>query len=182
MGSLTRKIWLIVYYVIGTRFPTQPMPGYKIGYALRRFLISRIAESCGKDIIVKQACYIGAGIGLRIGNRAQLGHNARFGREVTIGDDVLMGPDVVIMTDTHAFEELEVPINKQGKLETQPVVIGNDVWLGTRVIIMPGVTIGDKSVIGSGSIVTKNIPPHSIAVGNPARVIRMRGEKTKLTN
>jgi maltose O-acetyltransferase len=79
------------------------------------------------------------------------------------------------MTNAHAFDDVDVPINQQGNLETREVVIGDDVWIGTRVIIMPGVTIGSGSVIGAGSIVTKDIPGMSIAVGNPARVIRNRG-------
>ena len=126
---------------------------------------------------MKQNCYVGQGNGLRIGHRSQLGHNARIDQHVTIGDDVVMGPDVVIMTNHHAFDNLDLSINQQGKLPIKPVVIGNDVWIGTRAIIMPGVNIGDQAVVGAGSVVTGDVPARSIVGGAPARFIRMRGEK-----
>ncbi|MFQ5468941.1 MAG: acyltransferase, partial [Gammaproteobacteria bacterium] len=115
-----KKIYLIIYYLLGVRFPTQPVPGYKIGYKLRRILIQHIAEECGRDIVVKQGCYVGSGVGLRIGDRSQLGHNAKIGQFVTIGDDVVMGPDVVIMANSHAFDNLDIPINQQGALPVRP--------------------------------------------------------------
>lgn len=175
---ILKQISLLIYYSIGRFFPTQPVPGYKIGYWLRRILIKRIAKQVGKDVIIKQNAYIGNGEGLFIGDRSQIGQSSRIGKNVKIGDDVIMGPDVVIMTDSHAFEDIDIPINKQGKLETKNVIVGNDVWIGTRVIIMPGVKIGDKAVIGAGSVVTKDIPERSVAAGVPARVIRKRGEKS----
>jgi maltose O-acetyltransferase len=88
-----------------------------------------------------------------------------------------MGPDVVIMTNTHAFERLDIPINQQGNLPLKPVVIGDDVWIGTRVVILPGINVGDKAVIGANSVVTKDVPSGAIVAGSPARNIRMRGER-----
>lgn len=177
MKGLLKPLCLFLFYTLGRCFPMQPMPFYQEGYWLRAALLKVIAESCGKDVIVKSNCYIGGGVGLKVGDRSQLGENARIGRNVTLGRDVVMGPDVVIMTNAHAFERLDVPVNQQGSLPEQPVVIGNDVWIATRVIIMPGVTIGDQAVIGAGSIVTKDIPPKAVAVGNPAKVIRYRGDR-----
>ncbi len=176
---IVKKACLIVYYSIGIRFPTQPVPGYRLGYALRRLLIRCIVEQAGEGIIVKQRSYIGKGRGLKIGNRSQLGHNSMIGPYVTIGDDVVMGPDVVIMTESHAFDRLDIPINRQGKLPTRPVVIGHDVWLGTRSIILPGVTIGDQAIVGAGAVVTHDVPPRAIVGGVPARVIRMRGGRMR---
>lgn len=118
-------------------------------------------------MIVKQHCYFGRGTGLRVGHRSQLGDNAQIGPHVTIKDDMIMGPDVVIMTTSHAFEDPRVPINLQGTMEVRPVVIGNDVWICTRVIILPGVTIGDGAVIGAGSVVTGDVPPLAIMGGYP---------------
>jgi maltose O-acetyltransferase len=152
------------------------MPSWKIGYVFRRFLAKQIFASCGDGVIIKQHAYFGDGRTLRVGHRAQIGTNSRIDHDVTIGDDVLMGPDVVMISGGHAFETPDIPINQQGSVERRPIIIGNDVWIGTRVIIMPGVKIGDGSVIGAGSIVTKDVPPYSVAVGAPAKVIRIRGQ------
>ncbi len=89
--------------------------------------------------------------------------------KVAIGDQVMLGPNVNLFTAGHPLHH--VP-RSQGIEYAFPIVIGNYVWIGGGVIVTPGVTIGDKSVIGAGSVVTRDIPPNSIAVGNPCRVIR----------
>ena len=178
MKTAIKKACLVIYYSIAVHFPTQPMAGYRLGYALRRFLLKYIAEACGRDVVVKKGCYFGSGIGLRVGDRSQLGQNAMIGRCVTLGDDVLMGPDVVIMTDAHNFDDLTKPINQQGNVGVRPVVIGDDVWIGTRAIIMPGTTVGSKAVIGAGTIVTHDVPGGAIVAGVPGKVLRYRGERT----
>lgn len=171
----------VLYYGIARRFPTQPVPLWRVGYALRRILVGWMVSACGKHVIVKQNAYIGRGRGLVLGDHAQLGENCRIGPFVTIGAEVVMGPDVVIMTTAHAFEDPRTPIRLQGDLAIRPVVIGADAWIGTRVVILPGVTIGKGAVIGAGSVVTRDIPPMSIAAGNPARVIRQRGDRIEVT-
>jgi maltose O-acetyltransferase len=175
MSNLSRKVSLLLYYAFAQHFPTQPMPTWRFGYALRRFLAKRILEYCGEGVIVKQHAYFGDGRQIRVGDRSQIGANSRIDHEVTLGNDVVMGPDVVIMTNAHAFEDPTIPINQQGALPKRPIRIGNDVWIGTRVVILPGVTIGDGSVIGANSVVTRDIAPYSIVVGSPAKVIRKRG-------
>lgn len=178
MIKKTKKIIsLLLYYSIATHLPTQPMPGYRIAYYFRRLLVKNIATHVGKDIIVKQHAYIGSGAGLSIGNRSQLGHNSRIGQHVTLGNDVVMGPDVIIMANAHAFEDPSIPINQQGALPISPVTIGDDVWIGTRAIILPGVNIGNHAIIGAGAVVTKNVPEKAIVGGNPAKIIRFRGER-----
>ncbi len=131
-------------------------------------------KKCGSDVIIKSRCYFGNGDRLSVGNRSQLGQNARIGGEVNIGDDVIMGPDVIIMAISHEFSNIDIPINKQGQAEDKEVIIGNDVWIGTRAIILPGVEIGDHSIIGAGSVVTKSFPPFSIIAGVPAKLIKVR--------
>lgn len=177
MQKLTKTIALAVYYVFAQHFPTQPMPGYQLGYALRRLLMKYILDECGCGIVVKQHCKIGSATGLKVGDRSQLGDNARIGQHVKLGCDVVMGPDVIIMANAHAFEDPSTPINKQGAQPINPVTVGDDVWLGTRAIILPGVTIGKGAIVAAGAIVTRDIPAFAIAGGNPARIIRYRGEK-----
>lgn len=179
IDGVKKVLFLFAYYLVAIRFPTQPVPGWRFGYWLRRRLMEGIAERCGRGVVVKQNAYVGSGRGLCIGNDSQLGDNCRIGPNVTIGDDVVMGPDVVIMTTSHAFEDPTQLVRRQGELPVRPVRIGNDVWIGTRVIILPGVAVGDGSVIGAGSVVTCNVPAFAIAAGNPARVLRRRGDRAR---
>ncbi|HBN08154.1 MAG TPA: acetyltransferase [Cyanobacteria bacterium UBA8530] len=177
MNKTTSFLATFCYYAFAQFLPTQPMPGWRFGYALRRFLSKFIFKRCGEGVIIKQQAYFGSGSELVVGDRSQIGHRARIDHDVTLGNDVVMGPEVVMMSAAHRFEERDVPINLQGSQERRPIVVGNDVWLGTRVIVLPGVKIGDGAVIGAGSVVTKDVPPYAIACGVPARVVRFRGEK-----
>jgi acetyltransferase-like isoleucine patch superfamily enzyme len=92
--------------------------------------------------------------------------------ELVIEDDVLIGPNVYIACDDHAFEDTAKPIIEQGRRGSKSVIIKRGAWLGARVVVLSGVTIGENAVIGAGSVVTRSIPPRRVAVGAPARVIR----------
>ena len=92
---------------------------------------------------------------------------------IYIGDCTMLGPNVVIATAGHPIEPT---LRSKGMQYNLPVRIGRNCWLGAGVIVMPGVTIGDNSVIGAGSVVTKDIPANVVAVGNPCRVLRPIGE------
>ena len=105
---------------------------------------------------------------------------------MTIGDDVNCGPNVTIVTPVHPLlpGERRLMLGPDGQAAhlcyARPVVIGNDVWLGANVVVTGGVTIGDGCVIGAGSVVTRDIPPFSLAAGVPCRVIRQITEKDSL--
>ena len=97
--------------------------------------------------------------------------------EITIGDGCMFAPNVVIATAGHPIDpELRAMVYQH----TQPVTIGNNVWVGAGAVILPGVTIGENTVIGAGSVVTKDIPANVVAVGNPCKVLREIGEYDKL--
>ena len=123
--------------------------------------------------------YFGTGKNIEMGDYSQLGINCKVEEDLVLGDYVLMGPDVVIFSSSHEYKNPDVPIMLQGGIERKPVVIGNDVWIGTRVIIMPGVHIGNHVIIGANSVVTHDIPDYSVAAGSPARVVRNRKEEVR---
>jgi acetyltransferase-like isoleucine patch superfamily enzyme len=97
-----------------------------------------------------------------------------LGGTITIEDDVLLGSAVHIYVNNHAFNDLSIPIIDQGHKPPSSVLIEQGAWIGAGAVILPGVGIGRNSVIGAGSVVTKSIPPMSVAAGNPAKVIRSR--------
>lgn len=102
------------------------------------------------------------------------GFDAWINGTCTIGHHVMMGKDVVILTRNHAFDRTDIPMMEQGFEEERPVEIGNDVWIGDRVIILPGVNVGDVGILAAGAIVTHDVPPYAIVAGVPAKIIKMR--------
>lgn len=122
---------------------------------------------------IESASNISIGDNTHITNRNFL--NAPGG--ISIGNDVLVGYESIITTSMRNYQDPNTPIRLQGST-TKPVKIGNDVWIGTRVIILPGVTIGDGAVVGSGAIVTKDVAPYTVVAGVPARIIGKRGDNT----
>lgn len=104
-----------------------------------------------------------------IGRRVFINAGCRFQDQggITIGDDCLIGHDAIIATLQHGMAP-----DRRADLIPAPVVLGRGVWLGARVTVLPGVTIGDHAVIGAGSVVTRDVPARTVAVGSPARVVR----------
>lgn len=113
------------------------------------------------------------GGGICIGSGSGLGVNCSVHGPLRIGDNVMMGPDVTILTQTHNIERTDIPMGQQG-MRVAEVVIGNDVWIGMRVVIMPGVKVGNGAVIGAGAVVTKDVPDFAVVGGVPAKIIKYR--------
>ncbi len=132
-------------------------------------------ESCGKGVNIESGAAFSPKVTL--GDYSGIGINAKIYGTCHIGRYVMMGTDVTIITRNHRFDRTDIPMMEQGFEEERPVYIGNDVWIGDRALILPGVHIGDGSIIAAGAVVTKDVPPYSIVAGVPARKIRDRFEK-----
>ena len=123
------------------------------------------------SVIESFACINNAVGDVIIGNYTRIGlHNTIIG-PVTIGHHVNLAQGITVTALNHKFENPDIRIDEQG-ISTKPVIIGNDIWVGANAVILPGVTIGDHSVIAAGAIVTKDVPPHSLVAGVPAKVIK----------
>jgi maltose O-acetyltransferase len=141
-----------------------------------RPLLEELLGHLGEGAFVKPPLFVDYGENISIGARSFANYNltALDVAPITIGEDCQLGPNVQLLTPTHPVD----PGPRRDKLEAaEPIVIGDNVWLGGGVIVCPGVTIGDNSVVGAGSVVTRDIPANVVAVGNPARVIRTIGER-----
>jgi maltose O-acetyltransferase len=138
---------------------------------LRRHLLEQLLGSVGQGTEIRPPLYVDYGSHITIGARsfANFGLVALDVAAITIGDDVQIGPNVQLLTPTHPVE----PGPRREKWEAaEPITIGDNVWLGGGVIVCPGVSIGENTVVGAGAVVTRDLPANVIAVGNPARVIR----------
>lgn len=169
MWTSRSKVLFLLYQLTGAWLPASRY--VKLAGIIRRFWAGRIAR-CGKNTNIERYAYFTPG--LTLGDRSGIGIRCEIYGEVTIGRDVMMGPEVVIYTSGHRFDRRDIPMMDQGSTDMRPVTIGNDVWIGRRAIIMPGVTIGDGCVIGAGAVVTKDVPPHCIVGGVPAKVLKSR--------
>jgi maltose O-acetyltransferase len=137
----------------------------------RRRILTELLGHYGEHSEVRPPFYCDYGHHIRIGARTfvNFGLVALDVAPITIGDDVQLGPNVQLLTPTHPVE----PEPRRAKWEAaEPIIIGDNVWLGGGVIVLPGVTIGENTVVGAGSVVTKDLPAGVVAVGNPARVVR----------
>lgn len=138
----------------------------------KREMLKAMLGHVGDDnIIINQPFYCDYGKQISVGKRFFANFNLTILDEapVTIGDDCFIGPNVGIYTACHSTD----PIERNSRKEwARPVTIGNNVWIGGGVTILPGVTIGDNVTIGAGSVVVNDIPSGTIAAGNPCKVIR----------
>lgn len=139
-----------------------------------RGILIDLLGTLGPDAHLNAPLFVDYGENLHIGARTFVNFNltALDVAAITIGEDCQIGPNVQLLTPTHPID----PEMRRDKLEAaEPITIEDNVWLGGGVIVCPGVTIGRNTVIGAGSVVTKDVPPNVVAVGNPARVIREIG-------
>ena len=139
---------------------------------LRNYFVRKYIKSAGKNMNIGRYCKIHKNT--TIGDHSGVGFGCEIPNGVTLGSHVMMGPDVLIFTQNHQTADTEIPMREQGMAPLKPVVIGDDVWIGARVCILPGVTIGQGAVIEACAVVSKDVPAYSVAVGNPARVVKKR--------
>ena len=152
---------------------------------------TRPSESQKREQILKnllaeigENCYIEPPLHANWGKYTHFGNNVYANLNLTlvddtdifVGDNVMFGPNVIIATAGHPVDP---PLREKVAQFNIPVRIGKNVWIGAGAIVLPGVTIGDHSVIGAGSVVTKDIPPNVVAVGNPCRVLREINDRDK---
>lgn len=169
---IKRKIGALVYYLVAKHLPPS-YSGIKLGQKrLRAFCGRLMLKSCGKDVNIEKGAYFSPKV--ELGNYSGIGVDAKIYGSCKIGEYVMMGENCTIITRNHKYDRTDIPMMAQGFEDEQPVIIGNDVWIGDRVTILPGVIIHDGCVIAAGAVVTHDVPPYTIVGGVPAKIIRSR--------
>lgn len=146
--------------------------------AARKAILDRLIGTIRGSYTIYSPFYCDYGTYITIGDRFFANYDCKIldGGKVTFGDDVRIGPNCCFVTPNHAPDPA---MRKAGYQIFQPITVGNNVWFGAGVTVMPGVTIGDDSIIGGGSVVTGDIPAGVLAAGNPCRVIRLLGPEDR---
>lgn len=143
------------------------------GIALRYMLVARLARRCGDNVAVFEGAYLYELENISIGHNVSI-HEMCYvsgAGGISIGDDVGIAHGTTIMSTEHCYSDPSVPMMDAG-VERSQVTIGSDVWIGCGVRILAGVSVGDHTVIGAGSVVVRSIPAGSLAAGVPARVLK----------
>ncbi len=145
-------------------------------HAERRALLTKLFGKVKSILVVQSPFWCDFGYNIEVGENFYANHGLTIldGARVIFGDNIFIGPHCGFHTAGHPIDSLR---RNEGIEFAHPITVGNNVWFGAGVQVMPGVTIGSNVVIGSGSIVTKNIPDNVVAVGNPCKVLRSINDK-----
>jgi len=141
------------------------------GEMLRTDLLRDFLGAVGEGTVVLPTFTCDYGYNISLGRNVFINYHCIFldCAPIAIGDDVQIGPAVQLYTAQHP---LDAKVRRSGLESASPIRIGTDAWIGGGVVVLPGVTIGDRSIVGAGSVVVHDVPPDSLVVGNPARIVR----------
>ena len=176
--SYSRLICLLLYKSIAIHLPVSySCYGGKWSKKIRYILCKHIFDYCGKNVNIEHGANFGNGFGVRIGDNSGLGINCLVPNDTTIGKDVMMGPNCRILSSNHRFSSTDIPMRLQGLEQAKQTIIEDDVWIGRDVLMTTGRLIQKGTIIGMGTVLTKDFPEYSIVGGNPSKLIRLRKEK-----
>ena len=136
----------------------------------RRVLVNELVRAADGRAIIMPGFFCDYGVNIHFGANAFVNANSVFldCAEIRIGDNFQAGPGVQLLTPEHPLDAVE----RRGLESARPITIGDDVWIGGGAIVLAGVTISDRAVVGAGSVVTRDVPPDVVVVGNPAKVVK----------
>jgi len=172
---LSQLFFLTIYYGLLRYLPSHDSPILgKTATFLRYRCCTHIFKQCGKNVNIERKANFGSGRNIIIGDNSGIGINACIPSDTEIGKNVMMGPNCYILAGNHCFDRTDIPMIEQGFQPTKKTTIGNDVWIGRDVLMTPGRTIANGSIIAGGCVLTKDFEPYSIIGGNPSKLIRKR--------
>lgn len=167
-----KKFWLLSYYIFAKNLPSSWWPMGGFFNRVRIFIAGKIII-IGRNCRFQKGIYFGSGGGVTIGDNSQVNELVRLDN-VSIGSNVMVAREVVFLGKMHESSSVDVPMNEQGVKSVATTIVEDDVWLGLRAVIMPGVVIRSGCIIAAGAVVTKDTEPYSIYAGVPAKKIKGR--------
>lgn len=174
---MKKKFYLCLYYGFARFLPSSHVNVLgRMGGVIRSLCARHLFTYCHPSANIEHMAYFGSGKGIEIGSRSGIGKHCRVPNNIKIGDNVMMGPKCWIFdTATHRHDRVDIPMIDQGREDSgKRTIIGNDVWIGRECIIIGGKSIGNHTIIGARSVVSKDIPDYVVAAGNPIRIIKER--------
>ncbi len=177
--KVSKVFYLLLYYGFARYLPPSHYPIRLFGGTIRNYCARHLFKFCGKNINIERGAYFGDGHGVEIGDNSDIGINCHVPNDIKIGKDVMMGPNCFFLENkSHTFDRTDVPMLGQG-MKTIPgrTEIGDDVWIGRQALVLSCKKISSHSIVGAGSVVSKDVPEYAIVAGNPIRFIRDRRQK-----
>lgn len=170
---MLHKLKLIFYYSILYNLPNSRF--FFLFSNLRVLYLSKVLDIMPYDSLskIEERVYISDCSNIKIGSNCRINENV-FIQGAFIGNDVLIAPNCSLLSVSHIHKDRHISIIQQGETQPDPPVIEDNVWLGRNVVVLPGVKIGEGSIIGAGAIVNKDVEPFSIYGGVPAKLIKRR--------
>lgn len=181
LSSANYAVHLLLYHGMARYLPRSTAPGGVLWRKIRYWVCRPLFACCGQNVNVGRDASIGRRT-VSIGSNSSIGDRAFVDKGTRIGSNVMMGPEVLIYARNHGTFRVDIPMIEQGYTPDTPVSIGDDVWICARVIILRGVTVGSGSVLGAGAVISRDVPPRAVVVGNPGHVVRYRGASTGVTH
>ena len=176
--NLRAKVACALYMLVARHLPSL---GYWLETPcswLRLFLLKQwVFEKVGRNVGIGDEVFFSGNKSIKCADNVGFSEGCRIygGGGISIGEHVMFAPFTLLITSNHRY--VSQFVKESHHVEWKPIVIKDDVWIGERAIILPGVTIGRGSIVGAGAIVTKDVPDFAIVAGNPAKVIKYRVER-----
>jgi maltose O-acetyltransferase len=171
--KLKRGFFWLLYNLFARHLP-RSLISYSFGSRrIRAYILKRLFRRFGENVNIEPKVIFYNMSESEIGDNSGIGIGSFVGH-VKIGSDVMIGEHFMAVSQNHEFSDVTIPMRLQGLQKNKPITIEDDVWIGSRVTLLPGITVGRGVIVGAGSVVTKSVPPYSIVGGNPAREIGKR--------
>lgn len=171
---LSQLFFLTIYYGFAQYLPNSYCAFRPLGMAsnwIRVYCVKRIFKKCGHIRTINRKVHFASGRNIEIGDESGIGANTSIPGNTIIGNHVILSRNCFIL---HIFERTDIPLNDQGCYPPKQTVIEDDCWIGMNTLMTPGRHISKGTIIGMGSILTKDFPPYSVVGGNPAKLIKSR--------